>query len=386
MKGNLGIPKISPPLFPANFAQLTMIYFEFLEKTEIGQEITERVENHAGMASHIAELAANNIAPDSKMIAAWFAWLWNEQGESVAMEALVGFLSSDSKTSLFSLWLTGLEVEEPLELDNGVRVVPVDDMPPSSETFQFTSLGSMTSGPNQSPKCALVLKKRVPRCGEFEPGVFRQVMDTLHDVAYLINGLDGKSCTPNLHSQYAPADVPYGPLGGAGGGWQDYDKAGSRIVKLEKSEIPTLNECVRAYSLLPQPDKDRLDLILMRMRQAKQSGNVNNKILDLGVAMEMLLLDDNSGVDQLSLTFRLRGSWLLGKNADDRRSLFEHLKDLYTFRSKVAHIGSAGRKQQELRDRIDDFLSTGDQVLRKILLEGNPDWTRLIMGGDDERS
>lgn len=76
---------------------------------------------------------------------------------------------------------------------------------------------------------------------------------------------------------------------------------------------------------------------VQRLAQAKSRLDVEDAALDLGVALEMVLLDGK--VDQLSLAFRTRGAWLLGETPHERNEIFEALKRLYNLRSEVAHTG-----------------------------------------------
>jgi Apea-like HEPN len=59
-----------------------------------------------------------------------------------------------------------------------------------------------------------------------------------------------------------------------------------------------------------------------------------DKALDLGIAIESVLEVDQPDV---SYKVRQRGTLLLGGTSDEKKDTFEHLKELYKLRSKVAH-------------------------------------------------
>ena len=59
----------------------------------------------------------------------------------------------------------------------------------------------------------------------------------------------------------------------------------------------------------------------------------------LGVLVKLSDSSDNHNHDQLSLSFRLRGSWLIGQSVEDRHEKYRQLRDLYDYRSQVAHGG-----------------------------------------------
>jgi hypothetical protein len=75
--------------------------------------------------------------------------------------------------------------------------------------------------------------------------------------------------------------------------------------------------------------------VLSRPSQAKQRDQIEDKILDLGISLEMALLEDNKNNDQLSLSFGLRGSWLIAADYEERQLIYRQLREMYDFRSQV---------------------------------------------------
>ena len=68
------------------------------------------------------------------------------------------------------------------------------------------------------------------------------------------------------------------------------------------------DELFKSFSLLTGKELERWRLIISRLSQAKRRWEMADKVLDLGIAMEMAIISDPSHRDQLSLTFRLRGA------------------------------------------------------------------------------
>jgi hypothetical protein len=138
------------------------------------------------------------------------------------------------------------------------------------------------------------------------------------------------------------------------------------------------------YDTLNHGEKRRMERILNRLSQAKRRSQIEDKILDLGIALEMLLLQDNSNREQLSLSFRLRGSWLMGQSSEDRLEKYQQLRDIYNYRSDVAHGGVLhGGKEVEIesvRQSFPEYQRLAENICRKIIMDGKPDWTRLILG------
>jgi hypothetical protein len=138
------------------------------------------------------------------------------------------------------------------------------------------------------------------------------------------------------------------------------------------------------YDKLNHSEKMRIERILNRLSQAKRRTQIEDKILDLGIALEMLLLQDNSNREQLSLSFRLRGSWLMGQSPGDRHEKYRQLRDIYEYRSHVAHggvlCGGEEAKIESVRRSFPEYQRLAEDICRKIITDGKPDWTRLILG------
>jgi len=100
----------------------------------------------------------------------------------------------------------------------------------------------------------------------------------------------------------------------------------------------------------------------------------------------MVLLEDIKNNDQLSLSFRLRGSWLIGKNSNEREIVYKKLKDIYNYRSQVAHSGMlCGNdmvKINKVRDNFENYCAIAEKIIRKIIFEKKPDWSKLILGNN----
>ncbi|MDR6408471.1 UNVERIFIED_ORG: hypothetical protein ABIC62_001861 [Burkholderia sp. 1595] len=150
-----------------------------------------------------------------------------------------------------------------------------------------------------------------------------------------------------------------------------------------------LNDFVRvlaAYLSLDQDIKRALTVPLQRLNRAIRQTDQIDRALDLGIALEALLLSEKSERTQLSLQLRLRGAWLLGNTATERRAVFDQLKLIYDARSGAAHTGKIGSKPAEIEARrtaIDQGLMTCARAIRKIV-EGNgfPEWMDMLLGAD----
>jgi len=160
--------------------------------------------------------------------------------------------------------------------------------------------------------------------------------------------------------------MPFGMFAGGGGGYRRHDIIGRQFSKLSVSSLNEINTLLTSFNKLSPQKKEQISRVLSRLSQAKRREQIEDKILDLAIALEMVLLENNK--DQLSLTFRLRGSWLIGKNYEERKMVNSQLKEIYNFRSQVAHNGvlkGDERKIKKIRDDFPEYSNLAEKLLHK---------------------
>jgi hypothetical protein len=205
--------------------------------------------------------------------------------------------------------------------------------------------------------------------------------EILNDIALLLNVVEGVSCLPYSSTTHKLPEIPIGLFASSSMRFQTFDVFGNGSSRLSASSSSEINSLVHAFDSLPPESKTRMRKVLSRLMQAKRREKIEDKILDLGIALEMAL-DDNGNTEQLSLRFRLRGSWLAADNYEDRQSVYNQLKKFYDFRSQVAHTGALkGSGTNVARDQFDSYCSLAEKVIRKIIYTPKLDWDTLILGG-----
>ena len=83
--------------------------------------------------------------------------------------------------------------------------------------------------------------------------------------------------------------------------------------------------------------------------------------IDCIIALENLFLKDTS--QELGYKLRIRIAHLLGQNTDNRKELFEFMKEAYSLRSTIVH----GEKSQKLQKLNDIYLLKTRKILRKSI-------------------
>ncbi|MEI8173607.1 MAG: hypothetical protein WCH07_09020 [Deltaproteobacteria bacterium] len=399
--GNLQIPRpeIDDEAAFVNdrLTQLYLAYSRLIESEDVGTQVLAALGEDPrvqALDGYMISNGNNATGFEIKTLAMWFLWAIHEYGQDIAEKNLNTFLYSDKVSVINTLWVLGIEVEKTLDLGNGYRIESVHKMPNSREKQHYLKR-DVQYFPHRTPKpkAAITYTCQTTKAVKGNE-TFQQIQirdeefwnssRRLSEIALLLNAIDGVSCIPYFSTSYALPDMPIGMFGASGGGSQLYDIIGRTSLKLSEDSVSEIRNLVDAFGALPPGDKLRMSRALSRLSQAKRRYQIEDKILDLCIALEMALLDDNENNDQLSQSFRLRGSWLIGKDGDDRHIIYGQLRDIYKYRSQVAHSGALckndGIKIDEVRKRFQEFSFLTERIIRHLIYNGHPEWSKLILG------
>lgn len=399
--GYLDLPKIRIEKFNDNEAfadSLRTQYSEYISKDNNGKDILTQLEKDPRVKKLDGCLISKGYASsafDLNKLAMWFSWAINEFGLDTAKQNLDRFLDSEMIPVLSALWVLGIGLESSITLRNGIRIVPIEDMPDSSEKEFFLQSEFKTVPRKQkSPKAAIVLESKVLKVTpndslceiSEEDRPFMESHLRLDEVALLLNLVQDVSCIPHLSTSYTLSEMPFGIFGPSSFGVFHHDILGRNFTNLQSNSISDINLLLESFNKLDQKTKKKFTSILSRLSQSKRREQIEDKMLDLGIALEMALLDDNSNNDQLALMFRLRGSWLLGKNYAERNDIYKKLNQIYKHRSQVAHSGVLeGNKEEKIKlvqEKFSDYSNLAEKIIAKILHLGSPAWSKIILGGE----
>ena len=396
--GHLNIPK--PEIDRVAFVhdiqtRLYLQYSRLIENEDIGTQVLAMLGDDPRVQALDGKMISNGsgaVRFELKTLAMWFLWAVNEYGQDAAEKNLNTFLDSEKVPVVNTLWVLGIEVDRTLELEHGYRIVPIEEMPDSRDKEQYLrhDFSALVHG-TPKPKAAITCTCHVAKAtGSDDPAQetekdkeFWDSSRYLGEIALLLNALDGVSCIPYFSTSYTLPNMPIGMFGGSGGGAPLYDIFGYRSAKLSEDVKSDINGLLNAFGKFIPNDKARISRVLSRLSQAKRRNQIEDKILDLGIALEMAILEDNKNSDQLSLSFRLRGSWLIGREKEERQNIYRKLRDIYNYRSQVAHSGTlCGNDPEQInavRERFQEYSLLAEKIIRHLIFNGRPDWTRLIL-------
>ena len=166
---------------------------------------------------------------------------------------------------------------------------------------------------------------------------------------------------------------------------QRKDASHSSVVSASEDQV---RECLRIHALLE--DRRTLDLPVARWRKSKWAGTTGEQLIEIRIALESVLLSDDTGTGEKRHRLATRGAWLTGKTFEERKSHFETLKRVYDYASSVIHGGTP--KAKGGRDLARDIAAAQDlcrAAILKLAASGIPDshaWSALILGRDEAGS
>jgi len=351
------------------------------------QEVEKRIVADPRFQALIGKLIACGDAGGSVNefhLSSWWTWRANEVGPETANAELEKFLAADEVESLVCVWLFGDFVQEITEVIDGVELWPLSKLPFSWEKIEFAN---HVAGPlghiMPAPQAALVQKVRRSKTYTFPDDMpSPNVGHRLNCLALLLNLLPNVKVSACCTCSYTADDWPPGVWGGSGSSSPVSDVIMDRGDIFRNDQDIDIGKLLDAYMGRSDQQRAALHVALQRIQNAKgRMHNPENVALDLGIALERLLLE-NSNADQLSLSFRLRGAWLIGSGDDDRIATYKVLNEIYKIRSEVAHFGTSKRLKDiaPYQNYLAPHIRVAERIARKIVLEGTPDWEKLLLG------
>jgi hypothetical protein len=144
-------------------------------------------------------------------------------------------------------------------------------------------------------------------------------------------------------------------------------------------ELKRLKDLTGGFFAIRSNDQGTMRVALDRFRTALPASNFADWAIDLGIALEVMLLHDGRE-SELAFQMSARGAALLEKPGPGRIELFKLLKQAYRLRSRAVHKGQL-EANEATRTILTEVQSVCGRVAQALINNGSfPDWTSLLMG------
>ena len=341
-----------------------------------------------------------------KMLSIWLLWRTLEIGPQKTVEDLERFTKIEGTPAYQILAISGIEVDKSIELGNDISLVPFASVPESRAKYKLTRQASIHQKELMSPfvlslqhdksmypGAALIRKISISpksyKQDEDSPSSTPKMQD-LYEVCQCLT-LVGPSAPAAIGEWGTVEDwVPLSKLFGCGFSSLAFNTiASGSSYRFRNEDYELAKDTVHKYLDLSQTVQSDLRVPLQRLNQSLRRQSLVDKFIDLAISLEALLLHECKDKEQLSLTFRLRGAWLLGKEANERMEYHNLFRAIYDARSSAVHSGKIDYKKlkkppQEVFDRgANACVAIMKHVIDNRSFPETPDWTKLILDFDE---
>jgi len=391
-RGALGLERRPTLVFQREELNLSntihWVVIDYIRNDPEAQRIKNKLQSNPNISSNqtvrTGLKSGGGLSFDDVLI--WYIYYANEYSEDAADIALEEYYQGSTFEALMCLWICGIMIEEKVDLGDGYHICPLEELPISSDRERFrTEVGDIGF---DHPVCAVVAKICVDKSNQNDGKPHIKTYDRLHEICKLLSLINEVTCSPIMQSLY-PLNCPISFLRGGGELYLRQPML-KPIVNLSPANIRELKGLMAAIQTLDSSKRSLLNRSVGRLMRAKHGDFLGDQFLDLSIALEMLLLNDNSSHVQLALSFRLHGALLMGDDLSSRMRIQDMLSDIYTQRSSMAHAGAmTNRKKCKYSKKsdksweilIEEFLTLGEDIIKKIILNGLPNWGELRLGG-----
>jgi len=327
--------------------------------------------------------------------------------KSLVEEARAFAISRTSTTEWYGA-LSEAPVSEEVNLGDNIDLVPWSDVPDGNQKrlfsrdpprrvelraglspsdFRHMPAASADSAVRiRSPQCQVLFSSYEDAEAAFEGSISPYVDRVVGDVARCVTALSVRPAAMlGLWAQFDTKianDLVAGntPLGYSSALFDRKGRAGpSKPMILDAQAIARL---VRLFEDFKPSEKHVVRIAIDRLHQVLRKRSNVDRAIDLGIALEVMLLHNIGRNDLGELKFRLsiRGATFLGGEKPERLKTLKLLKDAYDLRSRAVH---SGLLEEEKKNMLDDVALTCARIARKLIERGSfPDWdTEYVIGG-----
>jgi hypothetical protein len=364
-------------------------------------------------------------------IAHWLLAQTRLHGAESAVRRLEEFVSTDSTVMSEVVALWGLNPKSAIQLTDDIELVPINMIVASDRKDWWTGLDPNLSGVRMNfvaPRCSAALRRqflhkdilvRDRQVPAFEKAITsingplsmealkkafeeaapamlkefdQQIKEGLFDNAESKRMRDIVRCFCLIENtavcelaNWYECSLSTPMIGGVfGSGGQAVEHIFQMKVEPQDYDATSVRSLVGQFLAMPENERQKLLIPLSRLNTALREPLAEDKAIDLGIALESLL---GPGHEEISYKIRLRGTLLVGGNAENKRHTFLYLNKLYSLRSSAAHGDKLdpGVKVGGNEVSIDTFLKECccivSQIIREIIKSGFvSDWEGRLLG------
>jgi hypothetical protein len=308
------------------------------------------------------------------------------------VEAFSSFLKENRSKIRIVISISGVDVGEWVDLGGDVELLPVPALPPSiprgialGQPF-LSSLGPSYSAKSTSALFTIdTLSPIIVSPGYFKDSTaiskFReQFTPSVSRLEEALNCITLNDLFPAVGEIIWSEFLHPGAFFIQPPGWSRFDLA--VVVVSRTLIIKDVQKLCASYFSIPANDRRKvLHTPLSRLGRAIRQFSVVDRAIDLGIALEALLLHDAQSNTELGYRLRLRGALLREGDLSARRDTMKLLNELYKLRSNAVHRGRVDRTEKNWRTLEDGIMLCAELIRIVIERGGKIDFDMLELRG-----
>lgn len=345
----------------------------------------------------IEELSVRNGAGGSfhplspaHIIASVITTAWETSSVNEAVGHLLRVINSNSAQCSYFAAMDGIIVTEPLRLAEDIRLVPFSEVPPTSNRRYLENPEKLPSNPTAVLVMDYIMNDlfcskdaaTVPAEASTNAALrLRAAADCLMVATESAAGIVaewGRLCDFGA-PRFPDTNLTLDPI-------IAYNPAYRDEKRPDLADRERLACALDRWSAF-KGNQTQLHLACTRLRRARRMMHKEDRAIDLGVALEVILSGELSGNQELTHRLSARGAWMLGRDPNERIELARWFRSLYDLRSKAVHTGKVDGSVKVGSNKlyVGDVLAMGfklcNNLLQTIVECGNwPNWDRITMG------
>ena len=300
---------------------------------------------------------------------------WNYDAETIAHVA-VEFAAHGMIETRRILLLKGVPMLEAQALDDYCTLLPYREALKKVEAESMGSAENLWPPETVDDTCALEVRgfERRSVTGDDFQLYASPLLQCMYETLLLILGLVwGKAFRLFGHfngiSKPVAAMLPFlhaSPSGGESSTRTEFVFQGwGGNATMRPLAIQEVAQLVDSYARLPQQSRKILDLALRRLRDSTEKTHVEDKVIDMSIALEALFMEGE--LWNQKKTVSRRASWHFADSHTEREQIRNAIKEFYDYRSTIIHGNVPEEPTPEERQRRDTQLIDVENVIRASL-------------------
>jgi len=321
-------------------------------------------------------------------IVGWLLYSTHENGVETTLGALSNYVELKGNPVYEIQLVSGIEIKDKTDLTVDTQLVPYEKIPACWQKDNFSPDSYEFPDNKFCSRAAIVRELLVTPKSYLQGESIKQTTKcdiNVYDICHILTLVGPSAPHPTVHWTILDKSVPIKVEPGFSG---DLNYRAYSCYKYKPDDSSFAVNLISSFASLNKHLRDTLLLSIRRLNSAQTRNSLEDKAIDLGIALEVLLLNDNKPNDPISLPFRLRGAWLLGDDGSrSRKKVCDLLKAIYDCRCKAVHGGKMKKSKykidghdMQLTELMEEGFGLCADLSTRIIKAGRfPKWEELIL-------